>query len=180
MTLCLNLCVYCDFLLFLYRTAMLFVWEMRVPTGATSSRQKQCCESLNENICHPTLVLYGLPLHHGRSVLTTLPQSGPQISVYQTVGGRISQAAPPVGGFAVSNLHGMTNNNQPTKTVLKYVISFCAQICTLTILVIIIGSLGILVLNAAWKFIMRNVVHAFNPIFDFMSRIVKFIKMISI
>ena len=85
-----------------------------------------------------------------------------------------------MGGFAVSNLHGMTNNNQPTKTVLKYVISFCAQICTLTILVIIIVSLGILVLNAAWKFIMRNVVHAFNPIFDFMSRIVKFIKMISI
>ena len=153
---------------------------MRVPTGAPSSRQEPCCESLNEIIRHPTLFLYGLPLHHGRSVLTTLPQSGPQISVYQTVGGRISQAAPPVGGFAVSNLHGMTNNNQPTKTVLKYVISFCAQICTITFIVIIIISLGIIALNAAWKFMIRTVVHGFNPIFDFVSKIVKFIKRMGI
>ena len=57
---------------------MLFVLEMRVPTGAPSSRQEPCCESLNEIIRHPTLFLYGYPLHHGRSVLTVLPQSGPE------------------------------------------------------------------------------------------------------
>ena len=107
-------------------------------------------------------------------------------SVYQAVVGRRTSVrtssirGPTSGGVAVSNLHGMTHNNQPTKTVLKYVISFCAQICTLTIIITIIISLGIIVLNAAWKFMIRTVVHGFNPIFDFVSKIVKFIKRMGI
>ena len=107
-------------------------------------------------------------------------------SVYQAVVGRRASVrtssirGPTSGGVAVSNLHGMTHNNQPTKTVLKYVISFCAQICTLTIIIIIIISLGIIVLNAAWKFMIKTLVHGFNPIFDVVSKIVKFIKMVGI
>ena len=108
------------------------------------------------------------------------------VSVNQAVVGRRTSVrtssirGPTSGGVAVSNLHGMTDNNQPTKTVLKYVISFCAQICTLTIIIIIIISLGIIVLNAAWKFMIKTLVHGFNPIFDVVSKIVKFIKMLGI
>ena len=105
-------------------------------------------------------------------------------SVYQAVVGRRASVrtsgirGPTIGGVAVSNLHGMTHNNQPTKTVLKYVISFCVQICTLTIIIIIIISLGIIALNAAWKFMIKTLVHGFNPVFDVVGKISKFIKMV--
>ena len=77
-------------------------------------------------------------------------------------------------------MHGMTHNNQPTKIVLKYVISFCVQICTLTVIIIIIISLGIIALNAAWKFMIRTLVQGLNPVFDVVGEISKLIKMVGI
>ena len=87
---------------------------------------------------------------------------------------------PIFGGVSVSNLHGMTTNNQPTKIVFKYLISFCVQLCTLTVIIITIISLGIIALNAAWKFMIKTLVHGFNPVFDVVGKISKFIKMMGI
>ena len=144
---------------------------------------------------HLSLAVFGLNSRHqtffSTWCLATRPASASiaalrtRYSVQQEIVGRshavgLLVTSPILGCILVSNLHGMPTHNQPTKIILKYLISFCFQICTLFAIIIIIISLGILALNFAWKFMIRILVRSMNPVSNVIEEISKLRKIVGI
>ena len=128
------------------------------------------------NSCHQNLFVYGRPrwspvrpdTQSSKKLLEDIPFVG--LLVIWTYTCHVS----------VSNLHGMTTNNQPTKIICKCLINFCFQLCVVTAIITTLIFLVILAINSIWKIIVRVLVRSVNPIFKVIKEISKLRKLVGI
>ena len=126
--------------------------------------------------CHQNLFVYGRPrwspvrpdTQSSKKLLEDIPFVGLLVIWTHTC------------HVSVSNLHGMTTNNQPTKIICKCLINFCFQLCVVTAIITTLIFLVILAINSIWKIIVRVLVRSVNPIFKVIKEISKLRKLVGI